>query len=273
MAFLASAPVCAFHGAPVAKQSTRRRLRARAAVPHAPVRMEAGEIEAGSAEERPPGEEVVDVSASTRAVSSEELKRELFLLCGAVDRGFSASTQQRKQVLDTVAALEASATCEEPLEDERLLGDWTLVYTNALDIVSLALLRPVAAVAGVYQNVRARDGGKFDVINVVELEPAVAPVANLFWGRTCSRLEVAAVGTRRADEPRKIDITFERGRIRQETFGGYEIPASAPSLSWPFGASPVGFIETTYLDDELRIARSPPIPGVPEDGVFVLRKV
>eukprot|EP00171_Calliarthron_tuberculosum_P016094 IDg16094t1 len=202
-------------------------------------------------------------------MSSEELKREIFLLCGAVDRGFSASAAQRQQVLDTVVALEASAECESPLDDARLLGDWALVYTNALDIVSLALFRPVATVSGVYQNVRARDNTKFDVINVVELEPPIAPVANLFMGRTCSRLEVAAVGSRRADDPRKLDIAFERGRIRQESFGGYEIPVTVPSISWPFGASPVGYIETTYLDDELRIARSPPMPGISENAEYL----
>lgn len=222
--------------------------------------------------ETPAKEQVIDVLATTQTMSSEELKRELYTLCGAVDRGFSATATQRRGILNTIQLLESSATCEAPLDDERLAGDWTLVYTNALDIVSLAVL-PLASVAGVYQNVRARDNS-FEVVNVVELEPPLAPVAKLFIGRTYARLEVTAVGKRNEADARRLDIAFERGRVRQETLAGRDLPAGlVPALSWPFPASPAGYILTTYLDDEIRIARAPPTGGFVEEGVFVLRKV
>lgn len=213
---------------------------------------------------------VIDVSARTRSMSTEELKRELYMLSGACDRGFRASPEQRTGILDVVAQLEQSAECLSPCDDPRLLGDWALVYTNGLDVISLALLGPVASVSGVFQNVFEGDGGNLQVVNVVEFEPPWAPIANSFFERSVARLQVFSMGVR--SSPNRLDIQFERAKLRKDTIAGFEVPAPFPALEVPLKTD-VGYIDTTFLDDELRIARAPAGSLNYEGVIFVLRRV
>ena len=109
------------------------------------------------------------------------------------------------------------------------------------------------------------------MVNVVGLEPPFVPVTNLLPGeRTASQLEVVADATRR--DARTLDIQFTQMRLRQLSlpFVG-ALPDDAPQLAVPM-RSFVGYIETTFLDDELRVARAPLTPLVRDDGVFVLVK-
>lgn len=218
----------------------------------------------------PPSDSVIDVTARTRSMSTEELKRELFMLSGACDRGFRASPAQRAELLDVVAQLEQSAPCESPVDDPRLLGDWALVYTNGLDVISLALLGPLASVAGVFQNVFEGDGDGFRIENVVEFEPPWAPVANAFLERSVARLQVVAKGVRSSSS--RVDIRFEKAKLRKDLFAGFEVPPTIPALEVPLRTD-VGYIDTTFLDDELRIARAPAGSLNYEGVIFVLRRV
>lgn len=211
---------------------------------------------------------VIDVPSQVESPSSAELKQELYMLASLTDRGFIADGPTRTTLHNTIALLEQSESCTNPLEDERLLGKWELVYTNAFDIISLTLLAPAARITRIFQNVEPNN----ELVNVIELEPPIGAILNLVdKSRTCTRLEVLAKGTRREDDVRKLDIRFERATVKQTSIsfiGGLDLPG----LSIPFfGGSPVGYVETTYLDDEMRVARSPSPLG--EDGIFVLRRV
>lgn len=211
-----------------------------------------------------------------RSLTTAELKRDLLLQVAHLDRGFACTPAQHASVLSAIAALEASAECIAPVDDPRIFGTWELLYTNALDIMSIALSAPVARVCGVQQNVTssADTEGGLTVTNVVDLEPFAAPVLNLFDNlRFATRLKVVADATPRGDDARRVDIAFKEARISQLNvpFLG-AVPNSIPELKIPM-QSPVGYIVTSFLDDEIRVARAPPTPLVRDDGVFLLARV
>lgn len=215
--------------------------------------------------------DAIGVDATVREVTVEELKRELFLTVIGSNRGFAASPDRRTQVLDIIAQLERKNTLEEPVNEISMLaGTWSLLYTNALDVLSLGLLAPVASLGQIFQNIESTDNADvFDVTNVVELEPAFAPVSNSFIGQTKAVLSVKARGEKKS--PMRIDITFERASIRPEKVVGFPVPQNFfPALTVPL-RSPVGYIDTTFLDSEIRIARAPPTPRQGEN-VFVLKR-
>ncbi len=264
MAFISPCPLVTR----AAGASRRRRLRARHARP--------GCVRSARMTATPPsddGEEpegVIDVPSEARVSDAAELKQELYTQVSALDRGFIADTPTRKKIHSTLSLLEQVTPSAEPLDDPLLEGTWELVYTNALDLLSLTLMAPVATISTIYQNVLP----SYELVNVVELEPPFSAVLNLFdQTRSCTRLEVKARGSRREGDARKLDIVFERATVKQTSLS-FVGALDLPGFSVPFlGGSAVGYVDTTYLDDELRIARAPPPPFVGEDGIFVLRRV
>lgn len=216
-----------------------------------------------------------DVAWTTdaRPVPLPDLKADLFLAVAALNRGLAATPAQRLRARRAVAQLERAAPPVRPAADPRLPGAWRLLFTDALDVLSLGLLAPVALLGDVFQNIaeappRGRDR-EYDIVNVVKLQPPVAPVANAFMGETVAELRVTARGTQVGDD--RIDLTFVRTAFKQEKIAGVDVPFDFPPIAFNF-ASPVGYIHTTFLDDELRIARSPPITGRTEGNIFVLAR-
>lgn len=231
------------------------------------------EIESQDYDAAAPSAETVDAQA--REVPPADLKCELYAAVASLNRGLSASSVTKASVNDLIEQLERQNPTEAPVDTPDLLvGEWRLLYTDALDILSLGLLAPVALVSEVYQNVAlAPDDADhdFDVENIVELEPAIAPVLNAFAGRTMSKVAVKARGVRQSEQ--RVDISFVESALRQHSVVGMEIPAQLPSLRVPFGrrARPAGYIDTTYLDEDIRVVRAPPFFG--QNNVFVLMRV
>lgn len=224
--------------------------------------------------------ETVDVrsrplDAQVRAVPLAELKCELYAALGPTNRGLAASPATRELVLSLVSELERARPPNAPADDPQLLtGKWRLLFTDALDVLSLGLLAPVAQVGQIFQNIYEtnldeRKGYDYDIENVVQLEPAVAPVANAFFGQTMTSVRVSAEG-RRATENR-IDIKFMQTAIRPEIFAGFDLPQQLPAARIGIGR-PVGYFETTFLDSDIRIARSRPLRRTEERNVFVLMR-
>lgn len=215
----------------------------------------------------------IDVEASD--VPTSAIKSDLLTLVNGTNRGIAASPRTRDEALALLRELEARgcgwAVPEDGAEDA-LVGTWRLVFTNALDILSLALL-PVA-LGQIYQNVEKGTGGvDYMLYNEVEVEPLFAPVVNALGvgGRSCSRVRVAAEGrvSGAGREVPRVDITFVRSALEAMLLFGRDV-AGWPKLEVPVN-SPVGYIETVFIDDDMRVARSPPTPNAPQrNNYFVL---
>lgn len=216
---------------------------------------------------------VSTLDAETRPVPLSEMKCSLYAAVGATNRGLSASSAMREQILSLIAELERALPPSAPADDPAMLcGRWRLLFTDAPDVLSLGLLAPVAQVGQIFQNIYEAPPGRqrdydFDVQNVVELEPVFAPLANAFIGQTMSSITVSAEGKRTSES--RVDITFVQTAIRPETFVGLRVPQELPAATFGIG-SPVGYIETTFLDADVRVARAPPSTGKKDGNVFVL---
>ena len=204
-----------------------------------------------------------------------ELKASLLARAADADRGFK-TTDAERDVLRTLAAqLEASfdGAAEAPTSSPQLLGAWSLVFTDASDVLALGALP--ATLGDITQTVaRAEDGdGGADFVadNAVELEPPSAPlfgaIGALAGLRPATQYSVRA-RCRVLDEKR-LSLLFVGGSVRSElALLRLGRTAAPPPLAGTFLPPPLAarveelldgrvFLETTYLDDTLRVARGP----------------
>ena len=151
-----------------------------------------------------------------------ELKASLLARAADADRGFK-TTDAERDVLRTLAAqLEATfdGAAEAPTSSPQLLGAWSLVFTDASDVLALGALP--ATLGDITQTVaRAEDGdGGADFVadNAVELEPPSAPlfgaIGALAGLRPATQYSVRA-RCRVLDEKR-LSLLFVGGSVRSE---------------------------------------------------------
>lgn len=211
------------------------------------------------------------VDTDAHEVPATDLKCELYAAVASINRGFNVPPDMRRNIESLIEQLERVNSCPNPSERPLLFaGNWRLLYTNALDVLSLGLLSPVALVNQVYQNivpasVSSAPTADFNLQNIVELEPAPAPVANKFIGRTMARVVVNAKGFVKSRSV--ISLTFENVSFQPSSFLGYQFPSTLRVPKIPLN-SPVGKIDTTYLDEDIRISRAN-VNGR-TDNIFVL---
>lgn len=111
---------------------------------------------------------------------ADDLKQQLLLSASGTNRGLAADSEMKEKILDLLKRIESTNPTPSPTStDSRamLLGQWKLVYTTALDVLSLGLL-PLVQVGEVYQNIEADESGEISVFNVVELGSCLNPVAS-----------------------------------------------------------------------------------------------
>lgn len=96
-----------------------------------------------------PGEEILDSTIEKSDEEASVLKRELYQLAASYDRGFSATSKARKEASDIIDKLSAVNPTEnasrgidgdasyDKSEDVPLKAIWRMIWTSALDVVSL----------------------------------------------------------------------------------------------------------------------------------------
>lgn len=212
----------------------------------------------------------IDIDIDYQSVPTTDLRTDFLQLVNGTNRGLNASLSTRAEIFARIAELEARAEDDPTLrvgggERDALVGTWRLVFTNSLDILSLGLV-PVS-LGPIFQNVE--DSGEdrlYNIYNVVEVEPLYAPLLNSIealqmFGPTKSVLTVKAEGRVSEDDASRIDLRFVKSSLECESFFGLE-GSSFPKVQVPLN-SPVGYIDTTYVDDVIRIGRSPSTPNAP----------
>jgi len=95
---------------------------------------------------------------------------------------------------------------------------------------------------------------KIEVENLAILEPSTAPVLNRFGARTS--LEVSVKATAEADGDNILNIKFENQKFSPQSLLGRDVLGTFPPVELAMGGLAKGYIETSYLDEEMRIAKS-----------------
>jgi hypothetical protein len=191
-------------------------------------------------------------------------KTQLLELVAGKNRGLLATDNDRIAILSAIERLEDENPNPRPLAQTELLsGDWRLLYTSSRAILGLGRL-PVINLGQVYQSIRFQGNRLYNL----------AEINGLPW------LEglVFVAATFSAVSERRLEVKFERSIIGLQKVLGYQSPSQfirdleGGKKYFPLDFSlgrreSLGWLEITYLDEDLRLGRGS------EGNVFILAKV
>ena len=180
------------------------------------------------------------------------------------NRGLLATESDQKMILAAIAQLEDYNPNPRPFEAIELLnGNWRLLYTTSQELLRLDSF-PFLKLGQIYQYIQAKDTAIYNIAEVYGLpllEGIVSVVANF--------------------EPvseKRVKVKFNRSIVGLQRLIGYRSPDNLIAeieLGKNFTAidfniqnrEQKGWLDITYLDEDLRIGRGN------QGNVFVLTKV
>lgn len=190
-------------------------------------------------------------------------KSELLAAIAGKNRGILASETDKQAILSAIARLEERNPCPAPLNaTERLGGNWQLLYTTSSELLGIDRI-PFVKLGQIYQFIRPQTAQIFNIAEVGGV-PGLEGIVSV-----AARFEPTST--------RRVQVRFERGVVGLQRLIGYQSPVAwieaidagkrFPPLDFSINSdNQQGWLEVTYLDDDLRIGRGN------AGSVFVLRK-
>ena len=213
-----------------------------------------------------------------------EIKAKLLALCASYDRGFGASPKARKQAEELVEELESlnptntdAARGIDGIDTSQgpapLEGIWRMVWTTALDVLSLGA-SPVASPGAIYQVIEPPIA-----TNIIDFIPRAQSLLPTSFPPSLLRAEVKTRASSRANNSNRVGLNFEAVKLVPVEVLGVKSDFLPPfSVNFPNiklqdlpGVDPdnaPGFFDVTYLDHNMLIIKQN-APG----GYFVSIKV
>lgn len=194
-------------------------------------------------------------------------KTELLEAIASTNRGLLATNRDRQAIQSLAAKLEDYTPYPNPLDPEApLQGIWRLLYTTSDELLGIDKI-PLYKLGQIYQCVYPSESRIYNIAETIGL-----PQLN---GLVSVGAKFEAVSNKR------VDVAFERGVFGLQSLLGYQNPKSfiqklQTQDKFPFWQGidfrinsdrQSGWLEVTYLDDDLRIGRGN------QGSLFVLRKV
>jgi len=223
-----------------------------------------------------------DSSEIVETTERSKIKTELLALCASYDRGFGASPKARKQVEELVTELEsinptptgANRGIDGDDSHAPLEGIWQMVWTTALDVLSLGA-SPIAAPGAIYQDIKPPIA-----TNIIDFIPRAQSLLPISFPTSLARAEVKTRASVRLNNSNRVGLDFEGVKLIPIEILGVKPPDFLPPFSFNFpkidleklpGVDPEnapGFFDVTYLDSDMLIIKQN-APG----GYFVSIKV
>ncbi len=190
-------------------------------------------------------------------------KAELMDAIAGRNRGLLATEQDKQAILIAIAQLEDRNPTPRPVEAYDLLdGNWRLLYTTSKSLLNIDAL-PLLKLGQIYQCIRAKTASVYNIAEVYGL-PYLEGLVSV-----AARFEPLS--------QQRIQVKFERSIFGLQRLIGYQSPADfiqQIEMGKKFAAIDIsvnrdqqGWLDITYLDDNLRIGRGN------EGSVYVLTKV
>lgn len=182
-------------------------------------------------------------------------KAELLETIAPLNRGIRATAADRLAVDALAVRLEERNPTPNPLAaTDRLGGDWRLLYTTSQELLNIDRL-PLASLGPIYQCIRLTENRIYNIAEVIG-PPLLSGLVTV-----AARLEPVS--------DRRVNVRFERGIFGLQSLLAYQSPRqfisvleTTPHLPWIKGIDftinaerQAGWLEVTYLDDDLRIGR------------------
>eukprot|EP00871_Galdieria_phlegrea_P002450 jgi/Galph1/3205/GphlegSOOS_G1852.1 len=187
------------------------------------------------------------------AAKRYNLKINLYQLCASTDRGQTSRPEQRSEVEDLAAQLEALNPNPNPLDGTKANGIWELIYSSVpfykTSPFLLAAATPFLRVGQWRQTISVVYG---ELVNEVDVEAFPG-----LMGTVVQFARVTPVGGERLEIA--IEKTSLKGRSIADKLdlGGIHVDIPLGDiLRRVQGSTSEIFLDTFYLDDELRISRT-----------------
>lgn len=180
-------------------------------------------------------------------------KEALLSAISTLGRGFLAREVDQQEVTSLLQALSKFSPVEEPTA--RLGGEWTLLYTDAPDILGIPT-GPLSSLKRIGQEIDAVAG---TITNVIEYEPSAtaAQLAGLIGGQVSEDMVVQRVITGYTPaSATEVELKIRGLSFTPTKVFGVEIPEFARFKAEGPLSLPFGFFEILYMDDDLRIVQT-----------------
>ncbi len=215
-------------------------------------------------------------------------KNDLRSAIASTNRGIAATDNDKQVIASIVARVEDLNPTPEPLsEPELLAGDWRLLYTTSQELLGIDKV-PLAQLGDIYQCVRPQSQRIYNIAEIRSLpycealvsvvagfEPAPDAISNGSANGSANSSAKAETLSKR-----RVNVKFNRGVIGLQRALGYQSPEqyikkleTTEKMSLLQGIDfainsdrQQGWLEVTYLDEDLRIGRGN------QGSIFVLTK-
>lgn len=190
-------------------------------------------------------------------------KNELLRAIAGKNRGLLVNEIDKVGILAAIANLEDRNPTPNPLERADLLeGNWRLLYTTSRELLGLNRF-PLLQLGQIYQYLQPTAAKVYNIAEIVGI-PGLEGLVSV-----AARLEMVS--------QKRVNVKFERSIVTLQRFAGYksatemvrQIESGKKFFPLDFGIEGrdrQGWLEITYLDEDLRINRGN------EGSVFVLAK-
>ena len=162
-------------------------------------------------------------SSSNKRLNVKELKEALLSKIATVERGASASEEDKEEIDLLAQKVENTQKRKNALETEEINGKWELMYTTSASILGLTKPKIFQPNGPIYQTIDAK--------NLRAFNSESAP----FFNQVSAELTPTTKSS--------VDVQFKKFGL----FGGL-IKINAPE-------SAKGKLDTTFVDEDLRISR------------------
>lgn len=191
-------------------------------------------------------------------------KSELLRIIARTNRGLAVTVTEKQAVQAAIATLEDRNPNPRPLEVPNLLeGNWRLLYTTSQELLGIDRF-PLLTLGEIYQCINFKTAKIYNIAETQSL-PFLEGVVSV----------VAAITP---TSERRVQVQFQRSVLGLQRVVGYQSPQQWIELlniqprtrAIDFTISPQrqpGWVDITYLDQDLRIGRGN------EGNLFVLAKV
>lgn len=202
----------------------------------------------------------------------DEIKAELKSAIATKNRGISATKDDRQVIASLVARIEDLNPTPAPLSSlELLAGDWRLLYTTSAELLGIDKV-PLADLGDIYQCIRPIGARIFNIAEIKSL-PYCEALVSVVAGFAPAEVEGQV-------SDKRVNVRFNRGVIGLQRILGYQSPAQYIAKlertekfnllqGFDFEINSTrqqGWLEVTYLDEDLRIGRGN------QGSLFVLTK-
>ncbi len=190
-------------------------------------------------------------------------KAELLEAIAGKNRGLLANEIDKVKFLSLVEQLEDCNPTPKPLEAKELLeGNWRLLYTTSREILGIGRF-PLLELGQIYQCIRTAEAKLYNIAEIVGL-PFLEGIVSV-----AARFEPVS--------ERRVNVKFERSIVGLQRLINYRSPNNLiqqieagkkfPPLDLNIeNREQQGWLEITYLDEDLRIGRGN------QGNVFILVK-